>query len=93
MKNIEELSISERVCFSTLRIEAVTSPNYISTGTFNYSGCKICVFGKSKYVHGELPENSFKIEHTNIDKELTRLNELFTVFIFEIINGNSSLRV
>lgn len=33
MKNVEELSISERVCFSTLRIEAATHPNYISTGT------------------------------------------------------------
>lgn len=39
MKNIEELSISERVCFSTLRIEAVTPACYISTGTgflFNF---------------------------------------------------------
>ena len=54
---------------------------------------KYAYFVRCKYVHGELPENSFKIEHTNIDKELTRLNELFTVFIFEIINGNSSLRV
>lgn len=53
---------------------------------------KYAYFVRCKYVHGELPENSFKIEHTNIDKELTRLNELFTVFIFEIINGNSSLR-
>lgn len=53
---------------------------------------KYAYFVRCKYVHGELPENSFKIEHTNIDKELTRLNELFAVFIFEIINGNSSLR-
>ena len=53
---------------------------------------KYAYFVRCKYVHGELPENSFKIEQTNIDKELSRLNELFTVFIFEIINGNSSLR-
>ena len=29
---------------------------------------KYAYFVRCKYVHGERPENSFKIEHTNIDK-------------------------
>lgn len=53
---------------------------------------KYAYFVRCKYVHGELPENSFKIERTNIDKELGRLNELFEVFVFEIINGHNPLR-
>ena len=33
MLNIEELSLSEKVCYSTLRIEASISPSIVSTGT------------------------------------------------------------
>lgn len=39
MFNLEDLSISERVCYSTLRIEAAIPPNFVSTGTgflFNF---------------------------------------------------------
>jgi len=39
MLNAKELTINERVCFSTLRIEATISPSLISTGTgflFNF---------------------------------------------------------
>lgn len=39
MINLEELSIAERVCYSTLRIEAAIPPNGLSTGTgflFNF---------------------------------------------------------
>ncbi len=31
--NIEELSLSEKVCYSTLRIKAAIPPNLTSTGT------------------------------------------------------------
>ena len=33
MLNVEELSLSEKVCYSTLRIEAAIPPNLTSTGT------------------------------------------------------------
>lgn len=39
MLNFEDLSLSERVCYSTLRIEATIPPNSLSTGTgflFNF---------------------------------------------------------
>ena len=37
MLNFEELSLSEKVCYSTLRIEATIPPSYLSTGVGFFS--------------------------------------------------------
>lgn len=53
---------------------------------------KYAYFIRCKNAHGEVPDNSFKLEYTNMDKELERLNELFVSFIYEIINNHNLLR-
>lgn len=53
---------------------------------------KYAYFVRCKSTHGEVPDNSFKLEHTNMDIEFERLNEVLTIFIFETINNHALLR-
>lgn len=53
---------------------------------------KYAYYVRCKTVHAEVPDNSFKLEYNNIDIELERLNDVFSTFIFEMINHHVSLR-
>lgn len=53
---------------------------------------KYAYFVRNKVFHGETPDGTFKVKQDNIDKEMSSLNELLEILVYEIMKNHSLLR-